>query len=165
MASDVGIANMALHKLGANRIVAFTDTTKEGILANDTFYEIRDALLRSHPWNFAIELASLAADATAPAWGFDNRFAVPEGANPCLRVLQVEGEDESSGRWEVHGRFIHTSLTAPINIMYIKRITDANSMDALFREALSARLAMEWALPLTHDPQVHSDMEIGRAHV
>lgn len=158
MASDISIANSALHKLGAKRIVAFTDTSKEGLLANDTFYDIRDALLRAHPWNFAIELASLAADATAPAWGFDARYALPEGQNPCLRVLQVEGEDENSGMWKVQGRYIHTSLTAPIKIMYIKRITDANSMDALFREALSTRLAMEWATTLTHDPAIQSAM-------
>lgn len=158
MASDVGIANHALHKLGVSRIVAFTDTTKQGLIANDTFYDIRDALLRAHPWNFAIELAALAADATAPAWGFDARYALPEGQNPCLRVLQVEGEDETSGLWKVQGRYIHTSLTAPLNILYIKRITDANSMDALFREALAARLAMEWATTLTHDPQIQSAM-------
>lgn len=158
MASDVSVVNSTLHKLGVSRIVAFTDTTKQGLLANDTFADIRDSLLRAHPWNFAIERAALAADATAPEWGYNARYALPEGQTPCLRVLEVEGEDESSGRWTVEGRFIHTSLTAPINIRYIKRITDANSMDAVFREALSARLAMEWATTLTHDPTIQSTM-------
>ena len=158
MASDVSIVNSALHRLGAKRIVAFTDTSKEGLLANDTFFDIRDSLLRAHPWNFAIELAALAADATAPTWGFDARYALPEGATPCLRVLKVQGEDENSGMWKVQGRFIHTSLTAPINILYIKRITDANSMDALFREALSSRLAMEWATTLTKNSVIQQAM-------
>ena len=158
MASDISVVNRALHKLGVSRIVAFTDTTKQGILANDTFAEYRDSMLRAHPWNFAIDRAALAADATAPAWGFDARYALPEGATPCLRVLEVEGGDENSGRWTVEGRFIITSLTAPINIRYIKRITDANSMDAMFREALSARLSMEWATTLTHDAQIQNDM-------
>lgn len=158
MASDISVVNSALHKLGVSRIVAFTDTTKQGTLANDTFADIRDSLLRAHPWNFAIDRAALAADATAPEWGFDARYALPEGATPCLRVLDVEGGDENSGRWTVEGRFIITSLTAPINIRYIKRITDANSMDAMFREALSARLSMEWATTLTHDAQIQNDM-------
>ena len=158
MASDISVVNSALHKLGVSRIVAFTDTTKQGTLANDTFADIRDSLLRAHPWNFAIDRAALAADATAPEWGFDARYALPEGATPCLRVLEVEGGDENSGRWTVEGRFIITSLTAPINIRYIKRITDANSMDAMFREALSARLSMEWATTLTHDAQIQNDM-------
>ncbi len=158
MASDISVVNSALHKLGVSRIVAFTDTTKQGTLDNDTFADIRDSLLRAHPWNFAIDRAALAADATAPEWGFDARYALPEGATPCLRVLEVEGGDENSGRWTVEGRFIITSLTAPINIRYIKRITDANSMDAMFREALSARLSMEWATTLTHDAQIQNDM-------
>ena len=158
MASDIGVVNAALHKLGVCRIVAFTDTTKQGLIANDTFADIRDALLRAHPWNFAIERAALAADATAPEWGYDAKYALPEGQTPCLRVLSVEGEDEDSGRWTIEGRFIVTSLSAPINIRYIKRITDANSMDAVFREALSARLAMEWATTLTHDASIQNAM-------
>ncbi len=158
MASDIGVVNAALHKLGVSRIVAFTDTSKQGLIANDTFADIRDALLRAHPWNFAIERAALAADATAPEWGYDVRYALPEGATPCLRVLECEGEDENSGRWTVEGRFILTALTAPLNIRYIKRITDANSMDAVFREALSSRLAMEWATPLTKSSQIKSEM-------
>ncbi len=158
MASDIGVVNAALHKLGVSRIVAFTDTSKQGRIANDTFADIRDSLLRSHPWNFAIERVALAADAEAPTWGYDARYALPEGATPCLRVLQVEGEDENSGRWTIEGRFIHSSLSSPINVRYIKRITDANSMDAMFREALSARLAMEWATTLTHDPNIQSSM-------
>ena len=163
MASDIGIANAALHKLGAKRIVAFTDTSKEGLLANDTYFDIRDSLLRSHPWNFAIELAALAEDGTAPEWGFNARYALPEGGGatppePCIRVLKVEGEDENSGLWKVQGRFIHTDLSAPLNIMYIKRITDANSMDAMFIDALAQRLAMEWATTLTHDAQIQSQM-------
>ena len=158
MASDVSIVNAALHKLGALRITALTDTSKEGLLANDTYADIRDTLLRSHPWNFAIVRVALAADATAPVWEFDVAYPLPEGANPCLRVLEVEGEDEHSGKWMVEGRAIITSLTAPLNIRYIKRVTDMNSWDALATEALSSRLAMEWATTLTHDPQVQSDM-------
>ena len=158
MASDVSVVNSALHKLGVSRIVAFTDTTKQGTLANDTFADIRDSLLRAHPWNFAIEREALAADATAPKWGYTTKYALPEGQTPCLRVLLVEGEDEYSGRWTVEGRFILTDLTAPLNISYIKRITDANSMDAMFRDALSQRLAMEWATTLTHDAQIQNDM-------
>ena len=158
MASDVSIVNRALHKLGVSRIVAFTDTTKQGLLANETYTEYRDTMLRAHPWNFAIERAALTADSTAPEWGFDAKYPFPEGATPCLRVLEVEGEDENSGRWTIEGRFVLTSLTTPLNIRYIKRITDANSMDAVFREALSSRLAMEWATTLTHNPQIQNDM-------
>ncbi len=158
MASDVGIVNNALHKLGVSRITAFTDTSKQGLVANETFADFRDALLRAHPWNFALERVALVADAAAPAWGFDAAYTLPETPNHCLRVLFVEGQNETSGNWTVEGRKILTSLSTPINIRYVKRVTDANLMDAAFRDALSQRLAMEWATTLTHDPTIQADM-------
>ena len=158
MASAVSIVNRALHKLGVSRIVAFTDTTKQGKLANETYDDTRDALLRAHPWNFAIRREALAAEATAPAWEYDASYALPEAPTVCLRVLEVEGEDETSGRWTIEGRKILTSLSSPINIRFIVQITDADGMDAVFREALSSRLAMEWAIPLTADKQIEDSM-------
>ena len=62
MASDIGIINGALSKLGEVPILAVTDNTEPGRLANRTYNDIRDALLREFPWNFAIKRASLAAD-------------------------------------------------------------------------------------------------------
>ena len=149
MASDVGIANAALGKIGAGTLIALTDDSPEGRLANRTYAELRDQLLRSHPWNFATLRVSLAASSTAPVWEYDNAFLVPadflrliDVSNPQLQAYRVE-------RTSAEGTIIVTDIGAPLKIKYIAQVTDANKFDASFREALAALLAREWAEPLT----------------
>lgn len=153
MASEVQIANIALSKLGAQPINAFTDDSNSARLANLTFSEIRDTVLRDHPWNCATKRASLAALATAPVWGYARQFQLP---TDCLRVLGPENPNREP--WKVEGRKILTDLAAPLNILYIAQVTDPNEFDALFREALSARLAMEWAEPVSGNTTLQAQM-------
>jgi len=55
--SPVGIANIALSKVGATRIVSFTENTENARLLNSIYGTIRDEVLRAHPWNFAVTRA------------------------------------------------------------------------------------------------------------
>ena len=158
MASEVTIVNNALSKIGAKRIIAFTDDNKQGRLATDTYASIRDELLRNHPWNFAIRRASIPADATAPEWEFENRYALPEGDEKCLRVLEVEDEDENTGKWKVENRFILTDKGSPIKVRYMAQVEQVGQMDAAFQEVLAARLAMEWAETLTRSTTLTQNM-------
>lgn len=149
MASNVQIANQALRRLGANPILSFTDPTAEGALVNDTYKEIRDDLLREHPWNFAMRRASLAASATAPTWGFERAFPVP---TDYLRLMEVNESSTESVQVE-HidgvGTVFVTDLDAPLQIRYVARLEDPTLYDPKFRKALALRCAMEWAEPLT----------------
>ena len=147
MASKVDIVNAALNKIGASRILAFTDDTPEGRLANSSYNDLRDEVLRDHPWNFAIRRVALAANATAPIYEYSNSFDLPDEPNYCLRVLSVENPNDRS--WKIEGRAIVTNLEAPLNIKYIKRVIDTGLMDFAFTNALAARLAWEWAEDLT----------------
>ncbi len=86
MPSVVDICNEAMDLLGAATITALTENSKEARLCNRRFSTVRDATLRSHSWNCAIARADLAADSTAPSFGFANQFPLP--TDPfCLRVL------------------------------------------------------------------------------
>src|SRR5687767_3376039 len=53
--SDVECANIALTKLGAAKITTLSDTTETAIAANLCLGPLKKALLRAHPWNFAIK--------------------------------------------------------------------------------------------------------------
>jgi hypothetical protein len=56
MAVDaLAICNSALSKIGAAKIDALTDVNKRATLCNQQYSILRDELLRSHPWNFAIK--------------------------------------------------------------------------------------------------------------
>ena len=151
MASDVGIANAALRKLGQAPITAFNENSKAARLADERFAELRDELLFRHPWNFARKRASLAASATAPVWGFTNAFPLP---NDYIRMYEANGEDEDTGKWKIEDGAIVTDLSAPLEVLYVYQVTDANRMSAGFREAFASILAADWAEDLTGDDAV-----------
>lgn len=161
MASDVGIANAALRKLGQGPITSFSEDSKAARLASERFAELRDELLHRHPWNFALKRRELSASATAPDWGYANAFPLPID---YIRMFEVNGEDEGSGRWKVEDGAVVTDLAAPLGVRYVYRVTDANRMSVGFREALASVLAADWAEDITGDDTVVKDKE-GKARI
>lgn len=148
MSADVDIVNAALVKLGEQTIASLSEDVKPARLASFIYADVRDAVLRAHPWNFALKRALLAASTAAPTWGYVYAYNLPADPDYCLRALTVNGENQYSGKWKVEGRQILTDLGAPLKLLYISRATVVDDWDALFREALSARLAAELAEPL-----------------
>lgn len=147
MASEVEICNRALQKVGAKRITSLTENSVNARACNVAYSVLRDAELRAHPWNFAIARAELAADATDPDWGRAKSYTLPAD---FLRLIDDYPEDNSLTKdWQIEGNKILTDDSAPIYIRYISRVTDPNLMDVLFREALSAKIAMEICEELT----------------
>jgi hypothetical protein len=157
MASQVGICNRALQILGAERITTLTDNSRNARACVAAYDAVRQAELRKHTWNFSVARAELAADADEPAWGRANAFTLPAA---CLRLLPAYPEDNlNSLDWQIEGRKILTDDSAPIYVRYVDDITDANTMDALFREALSARLAYDLCEEIT---QSNSKQDLAR---
>lgn len=152
MASEVDICNLALTKLGEEPIISLTADSKAGRLCNLHYALARDDTLRSHPWNFAVGRESLALSTTSPAYDFSNQFALP---TDFLRVIST---DLPRGAvWKVEGKFILTD-SATLKIRYVKRITDTEQFDALFVQALAARIAWELAIPLTDTRTLQEQM-------
>lgn len=143
MASNVSICNEALQELGAGRIVSLTEDSVAARHCNAIFEETRDQLLRKYPWSFAIKRAQLASNVTAPLFEFSNAYDFP---SDCLRVLLPNDYDCD---WVVEGRQILTDWGAPLEVRYIRQVTDPNTMDVLFRRALAMLLAFKLAEPLT----------------
>lgn len=142
MASEVSIANRALQLLGTARIAALNENTKGAREVSTALEPVRDALLRSHPWSFAIVRADLAADTVTPigvSSSFARAYRYPFPAD-ALRVLLTPDHGLD---WLIEGRFILSDQPGPLSIRYIKQVTDPNEMDALFREALSNRIAFD----------------------
>jgi len=82
-ATNEDIANSALAKLGAEEITSLSDTTRRARLVNRQFVKIRDKLLRSHPWNFAIKRSFLQAisDSTNAVVAATDIFTSPSTLN------------------------------------------------------------------------------------
>ncbi len=149
MPSEVSVANRALALVGEAPIVSFADASKAARTVNACYEDIRDEVLRDHPWNSAKARAQLAALATAPLFGWDLAYAWPADA---LRILRVNDElwDGATG-WEVEGRNILTDWLAPIDVEYVRKETDPNVWDPMLRSAIVLRLAAEICEPITHD--------------
>lgn len=135
MASEVGICNRAIQRVGGTRIASLSDNSKTARECNVAYEPNRDALLRSHPWNFSIMRTSLAADSIAPTFGPAYAYTWPTDA---IHVLLTNDWDSD---WIIEGRKILTDWAAPLDIRYVAKITDPNAMDALFREALALKIA------------------------
>jgi hypothetical protein len=144
MASEVSICNMALQKIGAeSRITSLTEDSRNARECNTCYAEMRDAELEAHRWNFAKKRVQLTADTGSPAHGNENQFTIP---TDCLRILLPHGV---SVDWEYEGGKIITADSGPIDLTYIRRVTDPNQMPATFRELLSCRIAAQICEPIT----------------
>jgi hypothetical protein len=144
--SNVQIANLALQKLGVSRkLESLTQDHPNARTLNLAFEPIRAAELRRYDWSFAIKRESIAADANGPTWGDWNRYGKP---NDFIRLLR---DDETGQRvdWKIEGLFILSRTTSPLEIRYLAKITDPNFYDALFIEALAAKLAWQCCEEIT----------------
>ena len=159
------IANLALGKLGAATIpdINITDS-REARACNRNYEHIRDLVTRRHRWACAIERQSIAKLSDEPIGDdYDYQYQLP--VDPyCLRALDILGTSTSglviSGNqiadktetvtgFRIEGRKLLTNEISPINLRYIKRMTDPNEMDNGLVEAIATALAIQICYELT----------------
>lgn len=157
MATIVGIVNRALDELGATPIVALTEGSSNANLASRNYDQVRDAVLRAHPWNFASARLKLARLATAPVSGFNYAYQLPAD---FIRVIAVWDNDGDVGtvRYRLEGDKRLLSDAEEIYLKYVQRITDPNAMSADFRDAVSLRLAVAMSLAITNSRQIREEL-------
>lgn len=135
--SKTAIANRALSKLGERRVsnIDTTDNASAEII-RDMWDGVRDALLQSYPWNFAIKRTSLAIAGTSPDWEYSNEYTLPVD---FLSLLEVKNDPD----YRIEGGFIRTDEGTPLPIRYVARIETTGNWDPMFDEAFAAALAAE----------------------
>lgn len=157
MTAQIKVVNAALQMLGANRIAALDASTKEAREAAEAWDDARDALLRGHPWNFAMTRRQVAASAVAPPFGYGLAYPLPAD---CLRVYDVPGLSwkawtvESGDEYGAPLALLVNVEPAPnastaLNIRYIRRRDNVETWDVLARRALACELAMRLGETLT----------------
>lgn len=159
MASNVSIANRALTKLGASRILSLGDASAQARTINSMFEDVRDSELRRYRWKFAMKRASLSALVQAPPWGYELQYPLP---SDCLHLVQVNDYyvrgSVGQPTWAVEGGRILCNFTAPLRIRYVSRVTDPTLFDPLFAEMFACKLAWEACEPITQSNQKKADM-------
>lgn len=140
-ATETEICNLALGHLGEAPIASLAEDTAAGRACALYYEQTRDAVLRSHRWNFAAARVAIDAEDEAPAFGWAKAYALPED---CLRVLEVNGSEAGdwiSDEFAVEGRMILTDATT-LNLVYVAKVEDVTLFDPLFVEALAIKLAI-----------------------
>lgn len=159
MASEAGVANSALIKLGSRqRITSLTQTNSvTAALCNEQFAKIRDELLESAHWKFAMTWASLTRTANTPTAEYDYEFTRP---NDIIRIVKVSDNDAGVG--DVPYRMLADTIISDSNtlwLLYVRKETDPNVWSALFREALAWKLAYDLAMAITDATNTRAAME------
>jgi len=166
-ADGVQICNIALRRVQGEPITDLeTDDTKSAVLCRTLFEPARDAVLRDHPWSFAIK-RQLMASSTATnltRW----LYSYVEPSDPyCLRPLVLlDAQDfynEMTGYpYQEESRIIYTDLYAA-GLKYIARITDVSQWDDNFVDAIAWRLAADLLKPIEGSSAVDLWMMYERA--
>lgn len=149
--SFVAIANSALTKLGAQIITDLTEASKEARLCNARIYEVRDIVLRMHPWNFATKRVILAPVTENPAFGYNFQFNLPDD---WLRTLQVYPESED---YKMEGGKILANVDM-IELVYTYRVVNPAIIDALCAEVIACYLAYDISYALIQTGQVQEQL-------
>jgi len=145
MLSDIALCSRALLKIGANAIASFDEGSAESEVSANLYPCIRDALLSSHPWNFATGQVTLPRLAAVPVADFQYAYQLPAD---FLRVLSAGQNERGAGiRYRLAENRLHTDAEEVV-LTYIFR-PDEISFPPFFDQVLIARLAAEFCIPLT----------------
>jgi len=145
--SAVQICNLALLKFGDTTITSITSPTDKLERACAAIYPLmRDLMLYSYTWNFAMTRADISAVlADTPAFQWDYAYTVPVD---CLRVWELYGTD---AKWQVEDGKLLTNQDSEIYIRYIKAIETTGNFNAAFVNCLAVRVAAELASKIKGD--------------
>jgi hypothetical protein len=165
MPSQTDCCNDALSQIGAQHISAIDDGTTNANLCQLFYPTLRDALLRSHHWNFALKWVQLTPDVTAPVAEFAYAYTLPAD---LLKVVDYGGNLPASTGVVVS--YIYNSYTRPIVryriegrtlvsndstafIHYIRRVENPDEWDGLFFQVVATHLASKLANAIPKDPR------------
>lgn len=144
MATAVSICSNALLMLGDKPINSFAEASDRAKLAANLWPQLRDYVLRSHPWNCAVKRQVLSPLTAAPAFGFNYAFLLP---SDWLRTLQI-GEDGERPEYRIESRNILMN-EGTCKLRYIWRNDNPATWDALLVHAMTLVMKAAFAYPIT----------------
>lgn len=143
--SAIALSSRALLKIGAATIASFDEGSAEAEVAANLYPPVRDALLSSHPWNFATGQVTLPRLAALPIADYAYAYQLPAD---FLRALSAGIGGRGFGiTYRIAENRLHTDADEAV-LTYVFR-PDEMSFPPFFAQALIARLAAEFCIPLT----------------
>lgn len=141
--SDVNIVNIALHRLGTERINALTDNNKRAKLMNDIYEMVRRQVLETGMWTFSLKRVTLSTVVSTPDFGYNFAYQLP---SDCIAISYEESDYE----FKKEGTLL-LSDESQLEIVYVRDISDTSQFSALFKKALALSLAVEGTYSITQN--------------
>lgn len=146
------IFNQSLSLLGSSaKVVDLDENTPQANVLRLHYDRLKNSLLRSHPWNFAISRAVLDRLEDAPAFGWKYQFTLPAdyiAMAGCRQKYAIEGG-------------VLLSNAATVRAVYVRKMDedgDEELFDSIFVDALTAQLASAAAMDLTHSQDARDSL-------
>jgi len=150
MATQLDICNSALIKLGVEPVTSISGTEKAARLCKASYNMIRDELLASHYWNFAMKRAALVVATDSPVYEYSYKYDLP---TDCLRIHSLGDR----GDFKIEGKYIVTNIDSAY-ALYISSETDTTKFPPTFSEALAYRLAANLSYALVQSVSLGENM-------
>ena len=153
MTSKVEICNLALGKVGAERITSLDNPQTENEQICATFYPIvLNKMLEVRDWSFLIRRATLDTPLLDPPdWGYSKAFLLPAFTQ---RVIDVRNDTfdgyPNNLMWLKEGDKIVTD-SDKVYIRYVTNNIESSSLSAAFIMAFAIELAHQYCIQITEN--------------
>lgn len=143
MATNIEICTNALLLLGDSAIASLEENTDRARRCASIYPQARRDVLRSHPWNCLVRRVQLAPMAQAPAFGWNQQFAVPGN---LLRLLDV-----SVNRCQVDFEYEDRKILANATVLNVRYLADLpeSGWDSNLTDIMIKRMVKDLAYPIT----------------
>ena len=158
MASKVEIANMALSRLGADRIISFSDGTRSAKEINARYELVAEFTMSMGGWPSCVKRASLAQLSDTPTYGFDYAYQLPTDPR-CLKVLAINEDRLGDIIYSIEDGKLLCDETS-VDILYIAYITDSGAYDTYLTQAIIEMLVIELAYVFTGQVDVAEKIKV-----
>jgi len=150
--SKTDIVNLSLDIIKTENInnVEIPGDSKAAVVANRWYDDVRQDVLEGFPWNFAATRAAIPLNATAPDFGFDDAYVLP---NNYLSLGFIKYWDFPLSRWDymIEGGniYIDNGGAASLQIGYTSDVIQVVKFSPSFKFYLAYALADKIVFKLT----------------
>ena len=168
MPSETDLLNDSLSLIGAAPVTAIDDGSVSANHCQRLYPALRDALIRSHHWNWAMTRIELDQDAIPPTTEFAFSYTLPAD---CLKVVEFAGADMDTSlsipsfdtrmtsyfQYKIEGKKLMTNYGSAF-IVYMARVTNPDLWDPLFYQVVASWLASKLATAITKDERKATEL-------
>ena len=165
MTTKTEIVNLALHRLGTERVSNLTANNKRTKVMNDIYETVLKKTLRHHSWNFALKRVQLSQLTTKPAFGYEFEYSLPAD---YLKIWEIadssdiirnphpgcEGFIRTKVEYVIEDGKLLTDLEE-VYVLYGYNNIDTSLYSDTFIDALSLGLAAKACYSITQDSNLN----------